>query len=147
LGRDVARPRLKAPRGQRPHEEQRPAADPIQIEPAELLYESYAAAKDYRTKGPGSEKLKFWHELAVKDREAWRRVARAFRIAFMAQEQISVPALAGRNEVGVYVMDNDKGTWRSSIEARDDATGIVRDMRDVVGNLFTALDADEQGET
>jgi hypothetical protein len=112
------------------------------IEPAELLYESWAAAKEYRAKGPGSEKLKLWHELAVKDREAWRRVARAFRIAFMTRKQISVPALAGRNEVGVYVMDNEAGTWRSSIQARDDATGVVRDMRDVVAELFTALDSD-----
>jgi hypothetical protein len=114
---------------------------PIQVEPAQLLYEAWATAKNYRARGPGSEKLKLWHELSVYDRRAWRHVARAF---YMAQRQIQVPTLAGRHEVGVYVVDPEAGAWRSSIEARDEGTGIVRDIRDVISGLFASLDAGQQ---
>jgi hypothetical protein len=143
----VARPRLKAPKGQQPRDDLKPQprpVAPIPTEPAQFLYEAYATAKGYRIKGPGSERLKLWYELAAKDRSAWQRVAVAYRLANMEQSQVIVPALQGRDQVGVYVMDPVAGAWRSSIQARDDDTGIVRNMKRVVAELFSSLDEDQE---
>lgn len=119
----------------------------LQPEPGEVLYEAYSAAKSHRMAGPGSAKLKHWHELGVDERRAWRAVSAAFRMAYMAQDQILVPALPSREQIGVYVMDPDRGQWRSSTQAYSEATGTVRDMRDVVAELFTYLDEDTAEET
>jgi hypothetical protein len=67
---DKKRPRLKAPRSQAPREDVRARSPQIVLaqNPAELLYQAYAKALDY--KGPNGVPLKLWHELAAKERRA-----------------------------------------------------------------------------
>lgn len=87
----MARSRLKAPADQAPQEDfQKQAARPgvtIIQDPAELMYQSYVKALDY--KGPGGKgRAKMWHELSVHDRRAFRIAFQEMRLLLATGNQI-----------------------------------------------------------
>lgn len=80
----MAKPRLKAPEGQRSPE---PGKDTISrvdrgafaspfntTDPARFLYEAFAEAKGWQDPRIPSGKMKKWEELSVHDRKAWASV-------------------------------------------------------------------------
>jgi len=117
------RPRLKSPRGQQPRDDLVPhPAGPslVRIEdPAELLYQAYAKKLDHR--GPQGRPLRLWHELANKERKAWRAAFAEFAALQWGGQKMPVP-LPGEDQVVLGVATGNSFSYDRV---------LVRDMRSI----------------
>lgn len=112
--------RLRAPASQAPREDIVPKGSngpkvALIEDPAELLYQSYAGALDH--KGPRGVALRLWHELANKERKAWRFAFHEMRLLLASSERIIVPTpkpgsvlivIAHKGAYGYHKVDRDE---------------------------------------
>jgi hypothetical protein len=100
---------------------------------AEALYQVWCAALDY--KGPLGRPLKLWHELANKERRAWRFVLEQIRLQLKVRDLLLVRK-PGPNQFTIVTCGQD--TWAARVA---DITSMksINDLRKLLHEMDLQL--------
>ena len=140
--------RLKTPRGQRsetPGDDERSRSQRDRVlyasDPAALIYQAYGHSKSWREKGPGSPKLKMWHELAAPERVAWRAAFNSYREETGLGSHVILPVPAAQTALITVSRGTAYVSHVVPLTSLRDVTTIGPHLRDVVlPGLTEALD-------
>ena len=118
-------------------------------DPAELMYQAYAKALDY--KGPGGKgRAKMWHELSVHDRKAFRTAFREQQLLLATGNQVMAPT-PGPDEVTLIVAGTTAYNFRKTRRAEIKSVSVLRvilgEMDDRVNQMELEVHHEDQRVT